>query len=424
MLHTQPFTVVLIASCYLQGQGFDGFSDACKRTRHLIGTFHSSNQLQENLHKVQANNDVRRPLKFIQDVVTRWWSTYSMIERFLDLLPYLEVLLLRGAILESEMLSESDVTDLRVLKKLLKPFMVAQKAPEGQKYVTNSLLPYIIHTIREEIVESINNTDSAPMKSFMERMLSHRTKGFDTYWGSGIPGTAFKENETLGYIQRQKGLPKKTLMASFLDPRTKDLSTMAPADSILLLAYIRNEMLKDEKEQHPVVLDLVPAVAPEVLRAAEDAEGDNRLPFFNNLRRPNVPIIPFVPVDGDQRILERIDSEIHNFQSNLPPIPMFEIGDDNSTSYSNPLRWWKLHQRDLPILSRLARRTLCIPATSAPSERVFSMAGLTISNLRSSLSNPNNASSLIFLHDTWDKAEEFQNKRARLNGGQPGRVIF
>ena len=37
-----------------------------------------------------------------------------MVERFLDLLPYLEMPLLRGAILESEMLSESDVADLRV----------------------------------------------------------------------------------------------------------------------------------------------------------------------------------------------------------------------------------------------------------------------------------------------------------------------
>lgn len=77
-----------------------------------------------------------------------------MVERFLDLLPYLEMPLLRGAILES---------GVRVWLGL-ETFMVAQKALEGQKYVTNSLLPYIIHTIREEIVESINNTDSARMK--------------------------------------------------------------------------------------------------------------------------------------------------------------------------------------------------------------------------------------------------------------------
>ena len=58
-----------------------------------------------------------------------------------------------------------------------------------------------------------------------------------------------------------------------------------------------------------------------------------------------------------------------------------------------------------PVLSILARRILCIPATSAPSERVFSVAGLTISKCRTSIL-PQHASDLIFLHDSWQLAEE------------------
>ena len=408
----------------MQGEGFEGFSDACKRARHLIGTFSSSNQLSENLRKVQLNNDVRRPLKFIQDVVTRWWSTYCMIERFLDLLPYVDMLHLRGAVSEGEMLSASDIIYLRVLKRVLKPFMIAQKVLEGQKYVTNSLLPYIIHTVREEIKESIASSEGQSTSDFMEKLLSHRTKGFNTYWGSGAPGTVFLENETLGYISRQKGLPKKTLMASFLDPRTKDLSTMDPEDSRPLLEYIRNEMLKDEKELQPMAHVIVPAVAaPEVVQASEDTEQNNKLTFFNNLRRPRAQIIHAVPVAVDQRMLERIDQEINNYQLNFPSIPIQECDDVKNWTCTNPLSWWKTHERDLPILSRLARRTLCIPATSAPSERVFSMAGLTVSNLRASLSS-DNASSLIFLHDVWNIAEDFQSKRAQLHGGHHGQFVF
>ena len=48
---------------------------------------------------------------------------------------------------------------------------------------------------------------------------------------------------------------------------------------------------------------------------------------------------------------------------------------------------------------------LCVPATSAPTERVFSVAGLTISKCRASVL-PQNASDLIFLHDSWLVAEE------------------
>jgi hypothetical protein len=50
--------------------------------------------------------------------------------------------------------------------------------------------------------------------------------------------------------------------------------------------------------------------------------------------------------------------------------------------YNDPLAWWCLKAQKFPLLSELAIRYLCIPATSAPSERVFSTAGLTIAKER------------------------------------------
>jgi hAT family C-terminal dimerisation region len=44
-------------------------------------------------------------------------------------------------------------------------------------------------------------------------------------------------------------------------------------------------------------------------------------------------------------------------------------------AFSNPLISLKMHQILLPLLSTLASRILCIPATSATSKRVFSTAG-------------------------------------------------
>ena len=50
-------------------------------------------------------------------------------------------------------------------------------------------------------------------------------------------------------------------------------------------------------------------------------------------------------------------------------------------------QWWCGNQRSFPILSRMARKYLSIPATSVPSERLFSDAGNQITSKRTCLSS-------------------------------------
>ena len=115
-------------------------------------------------------------------------------------------------------------------------------------------------------------------------------------------------------------------------------------------------------------------------------------------------------------------------KENIPQISMKE-----KDVYTNPLDWWRIHEPRFPLprsvpkwvtymvygnpfghrsrhplLAELSRRILCIPATSAPSERVFSAAGLTISKKRASF-NPDTAADLIFLNGSWAQAEKYNN---------------
>jgi hypothetical protein len=61
-----------------------------------------------------------------------------------------------------------------------------------------------------------------------------------------------------------------------------------------------------------------------------------------------------------------------------------------------PMQWWKENACMYPHLSILAKKYLSCPASSTPSERVFSLAGNTVTKKRASLS-PSTVDALVFL---------------------------
>ena len=108
------------------------------------------------------------------------------------------------------------------------------------------------------------------------------------------------------------------------------------------------------------------------------------------------------PINEEAILERRVQMQIEEYKS-LPQISMKE-----KDVYTNPLDWWRIHEPRFPLVAELSRRILCIPATSASSERVFSAAGLTISKKRASL-NPDTAADLIFLNGSWAQAEKYNN---------------
>ncbi|XP_071374223.1 E3 SUMO-protein ligase ZBED1-like [Centroberyx affinis] len=75
----------------------------------------------------------------------------------------------------------------------------------------------------------------------------------------------------------------------------------------------------------------------------------------------------------------------------------------------NPLQWWAHNQDQFPRLAKLAQRYLAVPATSTPSERVFSLAGNTITRQQSIL-HPAHVDALIFLHANQERKAKTVNE--------------
>ncbi|XP_041374435.1 E3 SUMO-protein ligase ZBED1-like [Gigantopelta aegis] len=103
-----------------------------------------------------------------------------------------------------------------------------------------------------------------------------------------------------------------------------------------------------------------------------------------------------------KKIAQKQDNEVQKqSKEELRAVMQYEIDRYLSEPLIDPSQcpfdWWKMHNRSYPNVSAVARLYLAIPSTSVPSERIFSKAGLIISDRRCSL-KPSVAEQLVFLN--------------------------
>jgi len=72
----------------------------------------------------------------------------------------------------------------------------------------------------------------------------------------------------------------------------------------------------------------------------------------------------------------------------------------------DPFIWWKNQKNNFPTLAKIARKYLCVSATSTPSERLFSDAGNTLTAKRTKL-NPILFERIVFLKKNMVDVEKF-----------------
>jgi hypothetical protein len=365
-----------------------------KACRNLVNFFNSSSQATKKLLGKQVEG---RAVKVIQDVTTRWWSTYSMCDRLLRLKIYLSLLENEGDLPCN--LTDSQWLIVRDLHLLLKPFMIAQRLLEGETYVTISLVPYMVYKIRKGLQQSIESPTSS---EYIRSIAAEMMLVFNTHFGQGAAGTVAIENLQPGYRRRPKGINMLALMASFLDPRTKGGVGISDADQEIIYEKIRESMIEiaaleighaQHEHWHEQQQQQVPAPHEQI--NPHPAEEDDIFDEINNYYiDENANRVVNVAVENPGvNVAATVDAELTLYKQE----PMLQLRKEDGT-FNCPLTWWKYNERKYRLLSILASRLLCIPATSAPSERVFSVAGLTIAKDRARLAS-DTANELIFLHD-------------------------
>ncbi len=372
---------------------------AMNKARELVGHFSSSSQAEEILLSKQIPGSA---VKCIQDVTTRWWSTYSMCERLIRLRPYFSLMEAEGHLEKN--LTEMQWQIVRDATALLEPFMCAQRLLEGESYVSVSMIAFMIWKIRRGLLDAIESPQSS---GHVRQLAVKMNNKFEEQWGCGEPGTVATEHLGEGPRRRPKGIPRLALVASLLDPRFKFGPGFSNEDKnyvwniigqmMTQTAMLEHQEQDDEPLREPDLNQqqqqrrrgYVDAMFLELneMAMAEQAENNNNNENDNNRRND---------------ILDVVDAELllYKREQHLP----LKKADG---SFNNPLDWWRLKQQQYPLLAGIALKVLAIPATSAPSERVFSVAGITIAKERSRL-DPANAGELIFLHDVMPAIKRYE----------------
>ena len=128
--------IQLSAKIFFDGPGVE---EAMAQARGFVAHFSHSALEEESLlafqRRRQGGNG--KVLKLLQDVTTRWWSTFTMLERLMESKPTLQAMKLMEE--TSVELSPETWEIIRLGSIVLKPFKAVQLMMEGEKYITLEL---------------------------------------------------------------------------------------------------------------------------------------------------------------------------------------------------------------------------------------------------------------------------------------------
>lgn len=303
-----------------------------KKCSNIVTFFHQSSKANSALRSVQETLNVQQH-RLIQHVKTRWNSCFYMLSRLLE-----QKLCIQAVLNDRNVVSHAKALELEVITgdyaiieeivSILQPFEIATTYLSSSKFPTLSVVAPLVSSLVDNFLKTVSkeSSEAANLKSEIRVQLLSR------------------------FAFVFSGKKEVQLIATYLDPRYKNLKGCATSSKIKIEQWLREECHK------------------------------NYVPVATLTTTKSATSFLFPDEDIDTTI-----NEIDNYSKESV------ISKD-----SCPLEWWKRNAYRYPELCKFARSYLCIPATSTPSERVFSTAGNIVSAKRSCLL-PENVNKLVFL---------------------------
>ena len=266
-----------------------------------------------------------------EDVATRWDSKLRMIDAFLVLWPCVLRPMADSGVMDQAVAARDDIDDvmverLHVLAEALRPFSDVTKLAGSHKHPVIALVPRWIMWIDGKLAEQPSDTVAlARIKRLLCESLRRRT-------------------------EELTATPSLYLMAASLIPSDCDLQ------------YLKN----------PVIIPAVEKSLVEEILVA-------------NLEHKNSLGEVICATSRDEAITEV--RKYKEFCRKNHDVIMATLNESTPWAEIMPLvaGWWRLHQKQFPLLARTAQALLAIQATSVSCERAFSDLGFLFSQRRRSM---------------------------------------
>jgi zinc finger BED domain-containing protein 1 (E3 SUMO-protein ligase ZBED1) len=396
------------------------------RVRRIINFFSTQKQV-ERLKNVQKHLGYTETLQLVQDVSTRWNSSYYAFDRLFflkDAIIQLQADLCTstnreekkdGNKLRKIMLSDGEWDLVDELITLLMPFEQATCEFSGGSYVTLSkMMPtikelifnlgdfYEISLLDETTTSEFNDlyeTNSIPDIDDEEVLSNYSRKKISIKYPINTINLLNKIKEKIynSLIYYWNGPNDLGLLATLLDPRYKNLDCIDDENEkqqLIQQLYIEYNELKPESNTNQNENQIVDLTNDISLTRSYQGYKHHRL---LKGKRKNV-------LSKDHYLLDEVKSYLE-----------LSLAPENE----NPLEWWKVRMQAFPYLSKLALKYLSIPASSVSSERLFSDAGNIINQKRTRL-NCNLVAKMLFLKrnmkfmnvfaPNWDANEDIESE--------------
>ncbi|XP_030764036.1 zinc finger BED domain-containing protein 4-like isoform X2 [Sitophilus oryzae] len=330
-------------------ENFNDLKTNIKRCKDIVTFIKSSNVAMEIFKKEQNIDDdiTNKQYKLIQEVPTRWNSTFYMIERILKTNEAISRTLLKVR-KAPQPLSVDELSILNDVVKVLKCFEEATKKISGGSYVTISLIIPLTFGIYNFLNAVITELDTEEGKLFCSGLIESVKKRIFPYESRNV-----------------------TKIGTIIDPRFKKEGFRNPENASSAAVILEQEMqgaLRQKSQSQNININ-EPSVSQNI--------------------QTSPSLFAFLE--------SRISGKIKSVTSDVIITRRQYLERANSAEDADPLLFWKISGNELTPMDECARKFLCIPATSVESERSFSSAGQVITDRRSKLKSTN-VDKLIFLH--------------------------